>query len=84
MRKHVRDPWLTSWLNALAFSLSGLPAGETSAAAMAYTLFDLHRKGSALDYPKGGMGRIADVLADVIKSSGSVVQSSSLVKDIIV
>jgi hypothetical protein len=26
----------------------------SGAAAMAYTVFDLHRKGSTLDYPKGG------------------------------
>eukprot|EP00967_Tisochrysis_lutea_P073283 scaffold98082_cov37-Tisochrysis_lutea.AAC.2 len=50
----VRDPWLRSWLDALAFSLSGLPAADTSAAAMAYVLFDMHREGAALDYPKRG------------------------------
>jgi hypothetical protein len=48
----VHDAWLRSWLDALAFSLSGLPAAETSAAAMAYVLFDMHREGAALDYPK--------------------------------
>lgn len=31
----VTDKWLRAWLDALAFSLSGLPAAETSAAAMA-------------------------------------------------
>lgn len=51
---HVTDPWLLSWLNALAFSLSGLPADQTGAAAMAYTLYDLHRSDGCLDYPRGG------------------------------
>ncbi|MEL7342813.1 MAG: carotene isomerase, partial [Bacteroidota bacterium] len=41
----IADPWLRQWLDALAFSLSGLPARRTPAAAMAYTLFDMHRSG---------------------------------------
>jgi phytoene dehydrogenase-like protein len=41
----VTDQWLRSWLDALSFSLSGLPASRTSAAAMAYVLFDMHRPG---------------------------------------
>lgn len=53
MDKYVTNPWLKNWLDALAFSLSGLPASDTGAAAMAYVLFDLHRDGSALDYPRG-------------------------------
>ena len=56
IQDHVTDPWLRDWLDALAFSLSGLPASQTGAAALAYTIFDLHRPGAALDYPKGGMG----------------------------
>jgi hypothetical protein len=43
------------WLDALAFSLSGLPAARTSAAAMAFVLADMHRDGAALDYPVSGM-----------------------------
>jgi len=44
LREHIRDPWLRAWLDALAFSLSGLGAAQTGAAALAYTLFDLHRE----------------------------------------
>lgn len=58
----VTDPWLRNWLDALAFSLSGLPASRTAAAAMAYILFDMHRDGTALDYPKGGLGTVIDTL----------------------
>ena len=49
-------------MDALAFSLSGLPAERTSAAAMAYVLFDMHREGAALDYPKGGLGEVVNAL----------------------
>jgi phytoene dehydrogenase-like protein len=58
----VTDKWLRDWLDALAFSLSGLPAERTSAAAMAYVLFDMHREGAALDYPKGGLGEVVKAL----------------------
>ncbi|EEC46339.1 carotenoid isomerase [Phaeodactylum tricornutum CCAP 1055/1] len=71
----VTDPWLRSWLDALAFSLSGLPASRTAAAAMAFTLSDMHRPGAALDYPKGGMGAIAEALVRGVQqgSNGSQV-----------
>ena len=51
-----------NWLDALAFSLSGLPASRTAAAAMAFVLNDMHRPGAALDYPRGGMGEIIEAL----------------------
>ena len=58
----VTDPWLRNWLDALAFSLSGLPASRTSAGALAYVLFDMHREGAALDYPRGGLGEVVKAL----------------------
>lgn len=84
MDEHVRDPWLRSWLEALAFSLSGLPAAETGTAALAYSIFDLHRHGTCLDYPRGGMGKVADVLVETIEAAGSEVHLSSPVNDILV
>ena len=58
----VKNKWLRDWLDALAFSLSGLPASRTSAAAMAFILDDMHRDGAALDYPKGGFGTVIEAL----------------------
>jgi phytoene dehydrogenase-like protein len=58
----VKDKWLRNWLDALAFSLSGLPAERTSAAALAYVLYDMHREGAALDYPRGGLGEVINAL----------------------
>jgi phytoene dehydrogenase-like protein len=58
----VKNTWLRNWLDALAFSLSGLPASRTAAAAMAFVLDDMHRAGAALDYPKGGLGKVIDAL----------------------
>lgn len=66
----VRNEWLRSWLDALAFSLSGLPASRTSAATMAYVLYDMHREGAALDYPKGGLGMVIDALVKGVEQGG--------------
>lgn len=70
----VKDAWLRNWLDALAFSLSGLPAERTSAAAMAYVLFDMHREGAALDYPQGGLGEVVNALVKGVEqtSKGNV------------
>lgn len=82
--KYVSSPWLKNWLDALAFSLSAEPAARTNAATMAYVLSDLHKQGAELSYPRGGMGRIADVLVDVIEGTGSRVHLSSTVESITV
>lgn len=37
---------------------SGLPADGTMAAAVIYTIGDLHRPGCIIDYPKGGGGAV--------------------------
>ena len=84
LAQHVRDLWLKSWLDALAFSLSGLPAGKTGAATMAYTLYDLHREGATLDYPRGGFGEIAEAFVRVVEETGSKVHLSSTVASIAV
>ena len=63
----VKSPWLRNWLDALAFSLSGLPAARTAAAAMAFVLQDMHRPNAKLDYPKGGMGEIVNALVRAVE-----------------
>lgn len=80
----VTNPWLRAWLDALAFSLSGLPAARTSAAAMAFVLNDMHSPGAALDYPKGGMGSIVEALVRGVEkgSLGSKVNLKSQVASI--
>ncbi|GAX19168.1 hypothetical protein FisN_15Lh338 [Fistulifera solaris] len=78
----VQSPWLRNWLDALAFSLSGLPANRTAAAAMAVILQDMET--SQLDYPVGGMGSIVDALVRGVEqgSTGSKVHLRSPVKSI--
>jgi phytoene dehydrogenase-like protein len=68
----VKNKWLRDWLDALAFSLSGLPASRTAAAAMAFIVDDMHRDGAALDYPKGGFGSVIDALCRGVEQPGVV------------
>lgn len=49
----------------------------TGAATMAYTLYDLHRPGAALDYPAGGFGAIGEAFRTIIEQTGSKVFTSS-------
>jgi len=80
----VTNKWLRDWLDALAFSLSGLPASRTSAAAMAYVLYDMHRDGAALDYPRGGLGSVIDALVHAVQQgdNGSKVNLRNTVASI--
>mmetsp|Transcript_26470 Transcript_26470/g.57354 ORF Transcript_26470/g.57354 Transcript_26470/m.57354 type:complete len:666 (-) Transcript_26470:65-2062(-) len=80
----VKNQWLRDWLDALAFSLSGLPASRTSAAAMAYVIYDMHRSGAALDYPQGGLGSVIDSLVKGVEqgNKGSKVNLRSHVDSI--
>ena len=56
--KIVKDKFLENWFEFLSFALSGLPADGTIAAAVAYTMRDLHQEGASLDYPVGGSGAV--------------------------
>ncbi len=67
IRKHT---FLHRWLDYLSFALSGLLADGTVCAAVSYTLGDLHRKGSKLDYPVGGSGAVCDALVKALESHG--------------
>lgn len=80
----VKNQWLRDWLDALAFSLSGLPASRTSAAAMAYVLYDMHRQDAALDYPRKGLGTVIDELVKGVEqgNNGSKVNLRSHVDSI--
>lgn len=64
--KVVKDKFLENWLEFLSFALSGLPADGTIAAAVAYTMRDLHQDRASLDYPLGGSDAVVKALVDSI------------------
>lgn len=78
-----KDTFLRRWLDYLSFALSGLLADGTICAAVSYTLGDLHRENSVLDYPIGGSGAVCDALVDSIERNGGKVLLSTHVEKII-
>jgi len=84
-KKVVTDPFLTNWFEFLSFALSGMPADATIAAAVAYTMRDLHQQRAALDYPVGGSGAVVDALIRGVRKRGTgEVYLSTHVEEIIV
>ena len=83
--KIVKDKFLENWFEFLAFALSGLPADDTIAAAVAYTMRDLHQEGASLDYPIGGSGAVVEALIrGVTKHGKGKVLLNSHVKNILI
>jgi len=81
----VTNPFLTNYLNMLAFLLQGLPADQTLTAVMAYMVEDFYREDAVMDFPKGGSGAMMDALArGVTKHAGCSVEVSKTVKEILV
>lgn len=69
-----KGSWLRKWMDALAFSLSGLDSSGTTAAAMAFTVDEMHKEGSrGLAYPKGGIGSVVDAFEQAVERNGGMV-----------
>jgi len=64
----LKSKWLVDWLDYLSFALSGLDSTGTIAAAVVYTLGDLHRPGAVLDYPLGGSEAVVEALCDAVRA----------------
>mmetsp|Transcript_23956 Transcript_23956/g.23009 ORF Transcript_23956/g.23009 Transcript_23956/m.23009 type:complete len:583 (+) Transcript_23956:116-1864(+) len=82
--KIVKDKFLENWFEFLSFALSGLPADDTIAAAVAYTMRDLHQEGASLDYPVGGSGAVVNALIRGVTKKGNKVLLNSHVKNILI
>ena len=67
----VKDKFLENWFEFLSFALSGLPADSTIAAAVAYTMRDLHQARASLDYPIGGSEAVVDALVRGVTKTGT-------------
>ena len=54
--RHLQDPFLRNWVDLLCFLISGMPMGDTNAAAMATLFGEWFSDNACLDYPVGGCG----------------------------
>mmetsp|Transcript_26441 Transcript_26441/g.62944 ORF Transcript_26441/g.62944 Transcript_26441/m.62944 type:complete len:739 (-) Transcript_26441:1139-3355(-) len=76
----MRDPFIAAWFDYLAFALSGVDASNTQGAPIAYMMSDLHRPGSVLDYPMGGMDSLIRALVNGLEKHGGEVRLNSRVE----
>jgi phytoene dehydrogenase-like protein len=70
----VQDAFVRKWFDYLAFALSGLDAAHTQAAAVAYMMIDLHKRGAVLDYPMGGMDSLIQALVRGLEKQGGTLK----------
>ena len=76
----MKDPFIAAWFDYLAFALSGVDASNTQGAPIAYMMSDLHRPGSVLDYPMGGMDSLIRALVNGLEKHGGTLRLNSRVE----
>ena len=76
---NVQEPFNRKWFDYLSFALSGQDAKHTQAAAVLYTMMDLHKKNATLDYPIGGMNALIDALVKGLVDHGGKLRLNSRV-----
>ncbi|QFZ91495.2 NAD(P)/FAD-dependent oxidoreductase [Synechococcus elongatus] len=82
-RRHLSDPFLLNWVELLCFLISGLPADQTSAAAMATLFGEWFEPDACLEYPVGGSAAIAEALVRGLQKQGGSLQVRSRVTEIL-
>ena len=60
--RHLSDPFLRHWVDLLSFLISGMPMGDTNAAAMATLFGEWFEPEAHLDYPVGGSAAVVEAL----------------------
>ncbi|CAM6102441.1 unnamed protein product [Calypogeia fissa] len=80
-RKHIKDPELLSYIDAECFIVSTVDASFTPMINCAMVVCDRHFGG--INYPVGGVGAIAQQLADGFEEHGGEIMYKANVKSII-
>ena len=68
--RHLSDPFLRHWVDLLSFLISGMPMGDTNAAAMATLFGEWFEPDAHLDYPVGGSAAVVEALVRGLKAHG--------------
>ena len=85
VNEHVTNAWLKNMLDLECFVISGLKADATSAAIMAFTFVERHKKeGCVYDYPIGGSQAIIDALVRGVRKYGGKMALRSPVEEVVV
>ena len=82
--RHLQDPFLRNWVDLLCFLISGMPMGDTNAAAMATLFGEWFSDNACLDYPVGGSAAVVDALVRGLQRHGGELQLGCTVDRLIV
>lgn len=80
-RKHISDPKLLQFIDMECYLWSVVPADKTPMINAGMVFSDRHYGG--INYPKGGVGQIAQKLADGLVKAGGEIRYKARVKGII-
>ncbi|ELS04278.1 carotene isomerase [Xenococcus sp. PCC 7305] len=80
-RRHIKDPKLLKFIDMECYCWSVMPASHTPAINAGMVFSDRHYGG--INYPKGGVGQIAQKLATGLEKSGGEIQYKARVKEIL-
>ena len=81
--RHLQDPFLRHWVDLLCFLISGMPMGDTNAAAMATLFGEWFQPEAHLDYPLGGSAAVVDALVKGLKGHGGSLQTGVAVRSLL-
>jgi prolycopene isomerase len=80
-RRHIKDPDLLKFIDMECYCWSVVPADRTPMINAGMVFSDRHYGG--INYPKGGVGQIAQKLVEGLEKAGSHIQYKSRVTEII-
>jgi len=80
-RRYIRDPILLQFIDIECYCWSVVPAEKTPMINAGMVLSDRHYGG--INYPKGGVGKIAQKLVEGLEKKGGEIQYKARVKEII-
>jgi prolycopene isomerase len=81
-RRYIRDPKLLKFIDIECYCWSVMPADKTPTINAGMVFADRHYGG--INYPKGGVGQIAQKLVEGLEKTGGEIRYKSRVKEIIV
>ena len=80
--RHLSDPFLRHWVDLLSFLISGMPMGDTNAAAMATLFGEWFEPDAHLDYPVGGSAAVIEALVRGLKAHGGSLHTGKAVQQL--
>lgn len=81
-RRYIRDPQLLQFIDMECYCWSVVPADKTPAINAGMVFSDRHYGG--INYPKGGVGQIAQKLVEGLEKAGSAIEYKARVTQIII